>query len=168
MIFNLPFFSANRKMHFYILILLVICMAGSCSDGKPDRLARDAYLSLKKIEVKAETGVNYRDYCQAVSDAKCAVNIFMESDKNKDMPIKHSISKIMEQYIFATLIWSNRIKNKYYYISSSSSQDKALFNKIAKLYPKIVDGGFINLERAMLLLYADASLELNKLAEIFK
>ena len=145
-----------------------MCIASGCFDSKPGKLAREAYLSLKKIETKVETGVNYRDYCKAVSDARCAVNIFMESDENKNMSIRQSISKIMEQYIFATLIWSNRIKNKYYYISSSSSQDKALFNKIAKLYPKIVDGGFINLERAMLLLWADASLELNKLAEIFK
>jgi hypothetical protein len=144
-----------------------MCIASGCFDSKPGKLAREAYLSLKKIETKVETGVNYRDYCKAVSDARCAVNIFMESDENKNMSIRQSISKIMEQYIFVTVIWSNRIKTNYFYISSS--QDKALFNKIAKLYPKIVvEGDFINTEKAMLLLWADASLELNEISKFFK
>ena len=164
------------KSSIVIFSLLLICMAGGCSDGKPGKLAKDAYLSLKKIEAKTETGVTYPEYVQAVGEAKYTVNIFTENKGDKDFPnnlIKFSILEVMQKYLVVGAIWSNKIQSG----SSVIHADSNLYHMIAESCPKIKEDamsinswhyGFIEGDEAMKTLWKDASSDLKKISIHFK
>ena len=47
---------------------------------------KDAVMALKKMEARVQSGISYRDYGNALADAKFPVNLFMESIEVKKNP----------------------------------------------------------------------------------
>lgn len=160
-----------------IASLLIICMAIGCSESKPGKLAKEAYLALKKIEAKTETGVTYLEYSKTVSDAKYAVNIFIESNENKNMPFRNSITMIMNQYSWVVQIWRDKIRSGGGAIAFGVPLESGLYKYLEKSHPNFLkdekssiwnDQCFIDSQKLTQLLWKDASLELNRISELFR
>ena len=73
--------------------------------------AKEAIKALKKLEARCETGTNYRDYVNAMVDAKFEVNLFLEGSEAKSSPpsLVESITNAMRAYEKAKDDWKSSI-----------------------------------------------------------
>lgn len=114
----------------YFIVLLLICF------GLPDiataQSAKEAVLALKKLEARVQSGVSYRDYGQALGDAKFPVNLYLESEDKKNPALVESIKKTMEHYEVVGRVWQWCVENH----SGNLPVDIELGKMVISRYPE--------------------------------
>jgi len=94
----------------YLLVSIMFILSIIISMPAYAQSAKEAVMGLKKLQARCQSGISYRDYSNAVADAKYPVNLFMESADSEKMPdLKASIHKVMEHYETANLFWNRRM-----------------------------------------------------------
>lgn len=67
---------------------------------------QDAIKALKKLEAKAEVGMSYQKYLDALGDANAEVKVFIDSPSGKQNPqLTKSLNKVIDHYKDATELW---------------------------------------------------------------
>ena len=99
-----------------ISVLLICCLA------LPQKVlaqsAKEALLGLKKLQARVQSGVSYRDYGQALGEAKFPVNLYLESkESSKNPELTDSIKKAIAHYEFVRMVWQDTIDNEIWFIS---------------------------------------------------
>ena len=90
----------------FIFFILIIFSVSAYADS-----AKDAYMGLKKLQARCDAGISYRDYSNALADAKFPVNLYLESVEAKKSPeLTESISKVMKHYEYAGNVWNMKMK----------------------------------------------------------
>ena len=80
--------------------------------------AKEALLGLKKLQARVQSGVSYRDYGQALGEAKFPVNLYLESmESSKNPELTDSIKKAIAHYEFVRMVWQDTIDNEIWFIS---------------------------------------------------
>ena len=70
------------------------------------RSGKDAYQSLKKIQMEIDTGINYKTYRDRIVDAKAEVDLFMKSaEAKKNKKLASNLKNILATYESARDIW---------------------------------------------------------------
>lgn len=119
-----------------LLHLLFLLIVPSSVFGQS---TKDAVLALKKLQVKVETGISYRDYASAVADAKFPVKLFLESSESKnDVGLSSSLQKAIEHYEFANSVWNVKFscgRGVTDYMHPGCDSD--IFYKIKRDYPSV-------------------------------
>ena len=161
----------------YFFISLVFVVAITISIPVYAQSAKDALMGLKKLQTRCEAGISYRDYSNAVADAKFPVKLFLESsDANKSPELIESIIKVMKHYEFAGMVWQNAFSNS----ALRGSLTKPMENVIIKQYPRadkdIKEGGahskdygldFLLKEAVFAIIWDEASKELDNSTKLF-
>lgn len=71
---------------------------------------KEALFGLKKLQARCESGISYRDYSNAVADAKFPVNLFMESAEAKKFPeLADSMKEVLKHYEYAGYLWNRKM-----------------------------------------------------------
>lgn len=98
------------KKIFYICVFLgLVTQISAC--GGISQQAKDAVLSLKKLEAKTQVGVSFDDYYKTLSESKLMVNIYLEGgDAKGEKELADLIKGVMGEYEFAGAIW--RVENQ--------------------------------------------------------
>jgi hypothetical protein len=100
--------------------------------------AKEAVFGLKKLQARCQAGIAYRDYSNALADAKFPVNLYMESsDAKKNPELTDSINKVMGHYEYAGTLWNSKmlgltIDEKYGFFTVDSKRGR----EISSLYPQ--------------------------------
>jgi hypothetical protein len=72
--------------------------------------AKEAVKSLKRIEARADMGINYNEYVLAVADARVEVQMFLESAEAKQkQSLTNMIKKILEHYERVREVWKLKV-----------------------------------------------------------
>jgi hypothetical protein len=72
--------------------------------------AKEAVKSLKRIEARADMGINYNEYVLAVADARVEVEMFLESAEAKQkQSLTNMIKKILEHYERVREVWKLKV-----------------------------------------------------------
>lgn len=96
--------------------------------------AKEAVMGLKKLQARCQSGIAYRDYSNAVADAKFPVNLFMENaDASKYPELTASIDKVMKHYEYAGGLWNHKLSSRF---AALIKCDSKLAVEINKLYPQ--------------------------------
>jgi hypothetical protein len=154
----------------YALIIFIFVISIMFSVPVYAQTAKEAVMGLKKLQARVQSGISYRDYSNAVADAKFPVNLYMESaDAKKYTELTESMNKAMEHYEFAGVVWQDAFSNT----AMRGSLTRPVENAIVKLYPQadkeIKDGGarskdyglnFLLKEAVFMIVWAEASKEL--------
>jgi len=149
-----------------ILILNMIFFLISCSSYGPN--AKNAILSLKRLQAKTQAGVSYRDYGPALGDTKYYVNLFIESKEAKKNPeLTTAIKATMIFYELANIVWQQKFSNKdsirSYFIDTSEPLGKIL----DKIIPEAKHSyNLFNIDETIGKLWAKASEELKKMPNL--
>jgi hypothetical protein len=97
--------------------------------------AKDAYKALKKLEVRTQAGVSYRDYPAVLTDAETEVDLFLKSKAAKKNPqFSEHIKKAMTSYVMAMEVW--KLKFGYGSPSDIIRINTTEGKLISKIYPK--------------------------------
>lgn len=119
-------------MRKYLLVSLVFILAIMISIPTYAQSAKEAVMGLKKLQARCQSGILYRDYSNAVGDAKFPVNLFAESSDAKRYPeLMESINKVLQHHEFAVVIWSEATSNQGFI-----GVEYPLGRNIERLYPK--------------------------------
>ena len=96
----------------YALIIFIFVISIMFSVPVFAQTAKDAVMGLKKLQARCQAGISYRDYGNALADAKFPVNLFMESAESKNTPeLTESINKVINHYVSAGVVWNYKISN---------------------------------------------------------
>lgn len=167
-----------KKVIVIILLLLFYNLFVGIVYGET---AKEAFLALKHIEAKTETGISYHDYSLSVGDTWFKVKLFLESKKTMDnTQIRKSIETAMRYYKNAAKIWgfqfspeSNNLiegfKRKGFIPARSAEgmEIKALYPK-ARTVEGYEDKGVYDVQAIVRNLWKDASTELKKISFTFE
>lgn len=130
--------------------------------------AKDAVMALKKLQAKCQSGISYRDYSNALGDAKFPVNIFLESADAKKYPVlTTSILEAMKHYEYAGTLWNYKMSDRFTALIRCNSE---LAMQINKLYPQIKrdPGEFCYFVDALLpIIWNEASKELDNMTNLY-
>jgi cell division protein FtsB len=120
---------------------------------------KEAVLALKKLQARVETGVSYRDYSPAVSEAKFAVKLYLDSPESKDEPdLSTSLLKTIEHYQIANDLWGEKFSGR----KPSDFVTPRVKQAVFKIYPDAPDLGVATQYSHLLsFIWGKASLELN-------
>jgi len=168
----------TKKFSIIIALLLLCHLFVEVVYGQT---AKEAYLALKYLEAKTETGISYRDYSTAVGDAWFKVKMFLESKKAGDgSQVKKSIETAMGYYKNAATIWgfqfspeSNELiegfKRKGFIMAlgGEGRQIKALYPK-ARTVEGYENKGVYDVQAIVRIFWKDASAELKKISFSFQ
>ena len=155
-------------------ILLVLPGLAFSQSGK------EAFRGFKKLEAKIQIGISYPDYNAGLGDAKFELNMFLDSPEAKSRPeIAESLQKVMDHYINAGLLFKELVKpikclpttNYSSNASDSWKADVERAKSVLRIYPEasaFVDGrGYLDIDKAMKIIWQKASDELKKTANLF-
>lgn len=96
--------------------------------------AKGAVMALKKLQAKCQSGVSYREYVNALGEAKFPVNLFIESSEAPKFPeLTASINKAMKHYEYASTLWNTKMSSKF---GDLIKVDSEKGREIKELYPK--------------------------------
>jgi len=94
----------------FTTILFIFFISIMLSVSAYAETAKDAIMGLKKLQARCQSGISYRDYSNALGEAKFPVNLFMESAEAKKIPeLTDSIKIVMGHYEYAGYIWHEKI-----------------------------------------------------------
>lgn len=127
--------------------------------------AKEAIFGLKKLQARCQSGISYRDYGNAVGDAKFPVNLFAESAEAKTNPqLLESINKVMKHYEFAGILWNDKISN-----TGLIYADSYLGKEIAQLYPqaRLATNNSYWVDSLLPIIWAEASKELENATKLY-
>jgi len=71
---------------FMITLLVTLFLVLSFFTNVNADSAKDGIIALKKLQAKCQTGISYRDYSNALGEAKFPVNMYTESEESKKYP----------------------------------------------------------------------------------
>lgn len=136
---------------------------------------KDAVMALKKMEARVQSGISYRDYGNALADAKFPVNLFMESIEVKKNPgLTDSISKVMKHYEFAGDLWNAKIKAPLDDMLHKGLiwDKKAMAKEIKDLYPNVPPPSgllvkYYSVDLVLSVIWAEASKELENTTRLY-
>lgn len=96
----------RAKFILTIIILFIPALVFSQS-------VKDAYKSLKKLQLQTETGINYKDYKNAFIDAKLEFEMFISAKGESPnlLLVKH-LKRALQAYETANDIWTTEIQEK--------------------------------------------------------
>jgi len=120
----------------YALIIFIFVISIVFSAPVYAQPTKDAVMGLKKLQARCQSGISYRDYSNAVADAKFPVNVFIESaDAKKSPELTESINKAMGHYEYASKLWNLKMSGydidmKYGFFKVDSDVGR----EISKLY----------------------------------
>lgn len=148
----------KRMIVIMSLILFIFSFILSCSNSNPSPVAKEAYLALKKIEARVETGVNIMDYSKLIGDANFEIKKYTESQeaiKNKEITLL--ITRSFLCYLYAAQLWRADIGRHY------GDLDKTK-NEVKELFPDLKDTGQYDLKQD---LWQEATKNLKELSRFF-
>jgi hypothetical protein len=132
--------------------------------------AREAVLALKELQERRESGISYRDYRNAIADAKSPVNLFAQSADAKKYPeLMDSMNKVMAHYEYAGNLWNNKMTSRdaqFIEVNSDLGRD------ITRLYPEAardILGGrhYYSVDLVLPVIWAQASTELDNTIKLY-
>jgi len=165
--------EGGRKMRkgmvlFFILSLGVPTLTHAQS-------AKDALMGLKKLQARTQAGISYKDYGNALGEAKFPLNMFLESkDAQKYPELSTSLRKVMAHYDYAGICWKIKMVVEYgEFIDVNSDIGK----NIERLYPNAnkdaKEGGAIFKDKnysvtfLLPLIWGEASIELDNATKLY-
>ena len=105
------------------------------------RSGKDAYQSLKKIQMEIDTGVNYKTYSDRIIDAKTEVDLFMKSaEAKKNKKLASNFKNILATYESARDIWRMKFERFYnegevFHVNLEFFLLEIEYRKYSTLYP---------------------------------
>ncbi len=94
-----------KKVLCFSFLIILIPITTFAHSGK------DAYQSLKKIQMEINTGVNYNTYRDRIFDAKAEVDLFLKSSESKkNKKLARNFKNILTTYESARDIWKMKFK----------------------------------------------------------
>jgi hypothetical protein len=160
-----------RKLLGITLIILL-----GLSELALGQTAKDAFDSLRKVEIRIQAGVSYQDYPQVIANAEKEVNMFLESNEaNKNPQFLKSIKTAMDYYITAKRIWDIKFNCSDDFVMEIIGVNHKCGKEIKKLYPnsraEILPGHLgpaYVVSHVLRNIFNDASKELKKASETIK
>jgi hypothetical protein len=122
--------------------------------------AKDAILALKKLEARIEAGVNYRDYAQALGEAKFPIKLFQESAEAKEnQEVNSHITASIGYFEIAKLVWDYKfgLGGARDFIPADNSLGKSILERFSGI---TVDRFGIFVDEAVGKYWAEASKEI--------
>lgn len=96
--------------------------------------AKDAVIALKKFQTKVETGISYRDYAPALSEAKFPSKLYLESkDALENQELSMAIKNTIKHYEAALAVWGIKFSGRG--VDDYIGDDNPLFGIIQSEYP---------------------------------
>lgn len=156
-------------------VFIVIMVIGLTFTTMPvfAQSAKEAVLGLKKLHARCQAGISYRDYSNAVADAKFPVNLFMESEDAKKFPdLADSVKAVMKHYEYAGYIWDNQMSviSRLDAFSSRGliATDSALGKEFNNLYPGTPETkGYYYVPLALSNIWGKAAQELENTTKLY-
>lgn len=156
-----------------VVIVFMLIVSIMLSAPAYAQSAKEAVMGLKKLQARCQSGISYRDYGNALADAKFPVNLFMESADAKKYPeLTESINKAMGHYEYAGQLWNLKISASKYdphlrhgFFGVGTDTGK----EIGKLYPQAVPGkeyGYF-LDELFSVIWGAASKELDNATKLY-
>jgi len=168
------FFVLEREgeMRKYLPVSAVFILAIMISIPAHAQSAKEAIMGLKKLQARCQSGISYRDYSNAVADAKFPVNLFMESAEAKSNPeLTDAINKAMKHYEYAGQLWNLKMTASRYEIDLRHGffqVDTDTGIEIGKLYPQAVPHkGRYFLNDIFSIIWGEASQELENITKLY-
>lgn len=152
----------------YALIIFIFVISIMLSVPVYAQTAKDALMGLKKLQARCQAGISYRDYGNALADAKFPVNLFMESaEAKKSQDFTDSINNVINHYVSAGVVWNYKISNTTL-MNVNEPQGLA----VKKIYPQapIVRGGwkdYYSVDELLPYMWEKASVELENTSKLY-
>jgi hypothetical protein len=152
----------------YALIIFIFVISIMLSVPVYAQTAKEALMGLKKLQARCQTGISYRDYGNALADAKFPVNLFMESaEAKKSQELTESINKVINHYVSAGVVWNYKISNTTL-MDVNEPQGLA----VKKIYPQapIFRGGwkdYYSVDELLPYMWEKASAELETTSKLY-
>jgi len=130
---------------------------------------KEALFGLKKLQARCQSGISYRDYSNAVADAKFPVSLFMESaDAKKFLDLTNSMKAVMTHYEYAGNLWNQKMsarrdgsKHEFYLNGGFIATDSALGKEFKNLYPgATATNGYYEVSSSLSHIWGNAAQEL--------
>jgi|SRR3989339_300780 len=139
--------------------------------------AKEALFGLKKLQARCQVGISYKDYSNAVADAKFPVNLFMESANAKQSPELTDLMKaVMKHYEYAGYLWNRKmsVRPSGYNLEEDLLQggfievSSPLGKEFHNLYPetKAIRGSYV-LDLALSDIWGKATQELESATKLY-
>jgi hypothetical protein len=143
-----------------------IQIAAQLEKQKLQQLAKDVLRSLRKFENRIETGISYKDYPSAFSDARFEVKSFVDSSEGKKLQnFSQYCHDAITNYTDAQAVWRQKIVDSSRYTESSIYSDFALVDYITTKYPETAigrNGRAIKANNALQIIFSQATLNISK------
>ncbi|HVN71520.1 MAG TPA: hypothetical protein VMU10_05825, partial [Desulfomonilia bacterium] len=132
--------------------------------------AKEALAAIKKLQIKCESGILYKDYSPALNEAKSPVMLYLENPASKNAPaFSQALSNALGHYELANEVFVYMFKGgmgKHF----ESTQNPALFEKIRQAYPELHiygqrDGSGFSCAEAIQLMWTKAASEIEKASD---
>ncbi len=138
---------------------------------------KEALFGLKKLQARCQAGISYRDYSNAVADAKFPANLFMESaDAKKSPELTDSMKVVMRHYEYAGKLWTSKIsaksilsdKDQWMLSEGLITSSSSLGREVKELYPQAKGSGEDYLVDYLLpIIWNEASKELENATKLY-
>ncbi len=116
--------------------------------------------ALKKLKIKTEVGIGYRDYLSALSDSLYPVTEYLKTKQGAmDTEINNSIREAAKDYLMASDVWQAKLDDTYRKLDNKLSLEVA--ERYRGRYPD--DSYWLEPERALALIFFHAGKEVTKL-----
>ena len=132
--------------------------------------AKEAVLALKELQERRESGISYRDYRNAIADAKSPVSLFAESADAKRYPeLMDLMNKVMAHYEYAGNLWHYKMTSRdaqFIEVSSDLGRD------ITRSYPEAArdilgERHYYSVDLVLPVIWAQASKELDNTTKLY-
>ena len=135
-----------KKVLYISFLIILIPITTFARSGK------DAYQSLKKIEMEIDTGINYKTYRDRIVDAKAEVDLYLRSaEAKKNQNLARNFKNILAAYESARDIWTMKFKRfdnegEVFHVNLEFFLLEIEFKKYSKMYPIFKDSELANEE----------------------
>ena len=136
--------------------------------------AKEALMALKKLQARTQAGISYKDYGNALGEAKFPLNQFFESkDAQKYPELSTSLRKAMTHYEYATLPWNHKMSSSSgFYIWVNSDIGKDIEQNYPNARKDAYAGGAVRsnsylVDLLLPLIWAEASKELDIATKLY-
>ena len=135
-----------KKALFICFLIILMPITTFAHSGK------DAYKSLKKIQMEIDAGVNFRTYRDRIVDAKAEVDVYLKSaEAKKNKNLAKNYKNILTTYESARDIWRMKYERfdnegEIFHVKLEFFLFEIEFQKYSKMYPIFKDPELINEE----------------------
>jgi len=149
-----------------ILLLTVFsCVIFGLPDISCAQSAKDAINALKKLDTVVKTGVSYRDYPGALSEAKFPVRLYLDSKEAKavkSITLNLHLELAVRHYDSALRVWDLKFKSNMYRTEEVFTEKDEAFWTVQGPYPDAIQVGargnrFLSITRALPVIWDKAA-----------